>query len=153
MESTPNRRGSTRRSARASRTLTARTFLEPIHTIARRQLSEGRALATNKAEGAANRIPDRRSTCQRRMRSCVTPSQFDSNARRHTRRLLWVDSTSSQLTRAAVQAILRAAIQPVSSLSRRADVWLDCRSTSRIGGSGHRLAKSQRLQPASTSRT
>lgn len=58
---------------------------------------------------------------------------------------LRVNSTSSQLARAAVQRVWRTAIQPVSGLRRTAHVWPDSRSTSCIGGSGHRLAKSQRL--------
>lgn len=40
------------------------------------------------------------------------------------------------------------AIQQVSSLRRTADVGLDSRATSGIGGSGHRLAKAQRCRSA-----
>lgn len=59
-----------------------------------------------------------------------------------------VDSTSSQLARAAVQVVWRTAIQPVSGLKGTADIRPDSRSTSGIGGSRHKLAKAQRLQPA-----
>ncbi len=51
--------------------------------------------------------------------------------------------TSSQLTKAVVQVVWRAAIQRASGLRRTADVWPDSGSASGIGGSGHRLAKAQ----------
>ena len=86
----------------------------------------------------------------------VRSSDFDNwRQQLHTRHCRWqlerqqrIVSTSSQLARAAVQVVCRAAIQQVSGLRRTADVWPDSGATSGIRGSGHKLAKAQRLQPA-----